>query len=128
MDIAGLVAGWKLKDAKMSAETFGGYVPSRPVLANRIASLYETTLRAMACAVRPDAWMESAPEYAGRTFQVGFRDNRNADAYRTACEELARRMNAIGFSARIRGGYLFVTLPGKIEAEAMEAARLYFGI
>lgn len=127
MDIAGLVAGWKLKDARLNAESFGGYAPTRSVFASRIASLYEITLRTMALAIRADAWMESAPEYPGRTFQVGFVDNRDANAYRIACEELARQMNAIDFKAWIDQGALFVTLPAKIEAETDEAARLYYG-
>ncbi len=127
-----LMTEWKPFDVKHDKECSGGYTPALPVIANRLAGHYETVLRTMAMVVGADAWMEQAYELAGRTFHVGFRDNRDPAAYNALCATLAERMKAIGYRVRIRKGTqewrcdtLYITLPSRIEQDAAEAYAPY---
>lgn len=127
-----LMTEWKSFDVKMNVESFGGYTPALPVIANRLAGQYEMVLRTLAETVRADAWMERASEYAGRTFNVGFRDNQDAEAYNDACRRLATMVRALGWKVRLHVNptsllltRFFITLPASIEQDAADAYAPY---
>lgn len=127
-----LLTEWKPRDLKMDAESGGGgYTPALGVVANRIASHYESLLLGIAQEVRPDAYLEYAPERAGRSFMVGFKDNRVAAAYNTAVQRVADIMRSLGWKVKLDalsfGGMhtLHVTLPAKIEQQAREVYPKY---
>lgn len=103
------------------------------MVANRIAGYYEADLR-RTISIESGAWIDEAPERKGRTFDVGFKDNRDPAIYNARCGTLAERLSADGWEVVVLKGNqhgsgrcdtLYVTLPREIEARAREIYSVY---
>lgn len=86
-----------LGDDLARAVTFpGGYLPTVRVMLQRHWSAAFDRLPALAATVRADTWIEVS---IGRA-HVGFRDNRDRDAYDRDARRLAKVLAAHGFEVR----------------------------